>query len=217
MTPGSSITYQVGTIAGQFVPSTWQLQVMTPPVPSTTYPIQTITCFSTNAFTNGMANLYQEVTTVGTVCAASAPPDLSESLVEGWFAPTSNWYLGEYSNLGQTACNPGEAKMLMNPQGGEQIDIHSTVTSGGQVVSNNFHWTYQTIGHYAAWAGIPDCWWTCLVEWQANGHPNAVYNYVFARGIGMINFWWIRGLTQQPNGNWTGTGFEELAISHQGQ
>lgn len=132
-------------------------------------------------------------------------------LVEGEFAPTGIWYLGEYTNFQQLLIVPGEAKLPVSPVGGEHIDCISNVIQGGAVVYQD-HWTYQTIGHFAQLEQFTDCWWTCLIEYSAAGAIQTVYNYVFARGIGMIQFWYIK-----PDGNGNGAGYFFNACSWQGQ
>jgi hypothetical protein len=208
MTPGSSITYQVWAIHAFWSSQTWQLWITSVDGSNGQ---QTITCFPTSDNPAGIANLYQEVTTLSSQPSLTAPSDLSMSIVEGEFAPTGVWYLGEYTGYGQTLCVPGEAKLTLNPQSGECIDVHSRAVTKGAIQPYDIHWIYRTIGH-GSWSSWPDCWWTSLVEYDQNGNPVSVYNYVFARGIGMVSFWFVQGL----NGN-VGQGYLFTAISRQGQ
>src|SRR5258708_39285251 len=201
LTPGSYITYQVNDIVGAFDVPSWELSVESR-TPNVGNPIQTITAFATSDPFAGAPPLYQEVYTMSDCPAPCATADLAASLVEGAFAPTGIWYLGEYSNFSQTLILPGEAKITLNPVSGERIEFFSNMVTHGQL-AGVAHWAYATVGHYPAWGKFQDCWRTSLIEYDA-GAIKAAYNYLFSRGIGMVAFWYV----PKPGGN--GAGYEYL-------
>ena len=109
-------------------------------------------------------------------------------------------YVGEaVSELGHVA-TPGEAKITMNPIVGEAIEESSTIRQScadGSIINRGYHWRYQTSAHYDNWRGYRDVFVTGLIEFNPGGTP-AVYNYAFARDVGLIAFWY--GLLD-ANGN----------------
>lgn len=218
LTPGSSITYRVNNITASYSAASCQLSVVTR-IPATVNGVQTITAFPFKDPSTNPGPLYQEVYTIGAAPASCSIPDLSQSLVEGAFAPTGFWYIGEYTNYAGGVCIPAEAKLPVNPVGGERINMHSKVVSLGGIQYDDFHWSYATIGHFPTWANYKDCWWTSLVEYDGAGNVASAYNYVFSKGIGMVAFWAI----QPPSGSQAsgqlqqGSGVEYLAVSWKGQ
>jgi hypothetical protein len=118
-------------------------------------------------------------------------------------SPEGKYYLGEGVNELEMVISPPEALLTYNSVVGEIIDCHSRVFTNSYdntILIPDFHWTYRTIGHYNTWGHYSDCWHTGLYEHTSN----YVYNYVFANGVGMIDFWYG---ALNPNNNVTGMRF----------
>jgi hypothetical protein len=121
-------------------------------------------------------------------------------------------YIGEAVNHSGGTHVPFIAKIALAPQPGQVIDEASRVTAssvdcqrhdGGQVYDPAFRWTYKTLRWYPRWGRFNDCWRTALREMSPDGGIQQVYNYVFMRNVGMVQFWYI-----DPT---TGKGFEYYA------
>src|SRR6266446_18100 len=100
-------------------------------------------------------------------------------------------YLGEVGNPEKGwLVLPGEPKLPYAPYVGEEIetDHEVTVTAGGQVQGSRMHTTFWVVDH-GAWGIFPDCWMTCLIE-RPEGPDPAVYWYVYAKGIGLVDLYW---------------------------
>jgi hypothetical protein len=154
------------------------------------------------------------VTTYNTgalTASAPIPAGWKQSLLDSFFtSSTGISYLGEGLNA-YGVVTPGEAKLSMSPVAGEIINEVSTVTSGclkNDILSANYHWQYRTIEHLDTWRGYTDVWRTGLIEFDNGGKP-AVYNYYFARGIGMVSFVWGNPLDTKTN---TSPGYEYYAV-----
>jgi hypothetical protein len=210
LTPGSSITYSVSAITAGFNPATYQLGISTL-IPSG--PVQTLTCSSASDPMCDVEPLFVEHYNPGIAQnpLPTVPANFDGCLVEGEFAPMGWWYVGEYSNYNQNICLPAECKIPVNPTGGEHLDMVSTIAGHGDTVGTS-HWIYQTIGHYPQWNQFQDCWWTCLIEYSTDGSIQQVYNYIFSRGIGMVEFWYVVFPV-----NYLGSGYFFSAVSYQGQ
>lgn len=98
------------------------------------------------------------------------------------------YYLGEGINENDNFIYPYEALLTHAPVAGETIEEVSRVFAGcadNTIIVPEFRWRYKTIAHYDTWGDFSDVWRTGLHEYP-NSH---VYNYVFARDIGMVDFW----------------------------
>lgn len=110
-------------------------------------------------------------------------------------------YLGEQINENDNLIYPPEAILTHQPVVGETIEEHSRVCESGwdgTVLIPDFHWKYKTIS-MGAWGPHLDTVRTGLYE-ITSAH---VYNYVFAAGIGMVDFW--HGVLLDTQGNLNGT------------
>lgn len=98
------------------------------------------------------------------------------------------YYIGEGINENDNFIYPYEAILTYNPIAGEVIEQRSKVFTScldNTVIVPSFHWKYKTIAHYETWGGFADVWRTGLHEITSNH----VYNYIFAKDIGMVDFW----------------------------
>ena len=93
-------------------------------------------------------------------------------------------YVGELVNEFEQVIRPPEAILTMSPIVGENFTRMSRVYTDG-VITTRIHWKYRTIAHYDTWGPFADCWRTALWEYDSTH----VYNYVFARDVGMVDFW----------------------------
>jgi hypothetical protein len=123
---------------------------------------------------------------------------------------------------------PAEPKLLANPISGERWQIEHQVadSSTGPIRFYPMHTTFQTIAHYVRWGIWNDVWRTTLVEYFPTGsiHPEAfhdpdtnryisyAYNYCFANGIGLVDFWYG---PVDSNGNIKGAEFYAIAWTMQ--
>jgi hypothetical protein len=126
------------------------------------------------------------------------------SLMDGkTVSSNGKYYIGEGINENSNLIYPYEALLSYSPIAGESIEEHSRVFTGcsdNTIIVPDFHWKYKTIAHYATWGDFSDVWRTGLHEYTSMH----VYNYVFANGIGMVDFW--HG-SVDANGNVTGFRF----------
>lgn len=114
--------------------------------------------------------------------------------------------IGEVRNELGWVMYPPECILTYAPIAGEMF---SSVT---RVYENGFNgpyrasggWTYKTIAHYDNWGPFVDVWRTALSE-----DTGRRYNYVFMRGVGMVDFWHIDPITK--------LGFEYWAIDWTGK
>ena len=98
---------------------------------------------------------------------------------------------------------PPEPKIPVIPQGGESLVTRHTVFDGRLGRFNVFPmWTrYRTVAHYDTWGGFSDVWRTGLEESPTKRiNATSVYNYAFAKGIGLVNFWYCAPYSPDTNG-----------------
>lgn len=135
------------------------------------------------------------------------------------FAVGGSWFIGEVGHADKGfLVAPPEPKLPYDPNGWyahqcrlggaplrtvhQVLDSRSGVLKTWPMVTN-----FAVIGHYA-WGPHPDCWWTSLQE--GDGMNAAVYSYVFARGIGLVDFWYVnKGEFDSNNMAW---GWEYYAV-----
>lgn len=124
-------------------------------------------------------------------------------------------YIGEAINADQNVTIPFLAKITFNPVAGQTISgpsmIYKSCNDTRLQYTQPFHWKYRTIEHLNNWGKFNDVWLTGLREYGFNlstTSDDMVYNYVFQRGKGMVNFWYG---TLDPTGTKV-TGYEYYAI-----
>jgi hypothetical protein len=138
------------------------------------------------------------------------------------------WYFGEVGDpLHGLIVTPGEPKLPYYPVGGEHYEIDSQVANSqsGRTINYVMHTGFWTVGHYARWGAFNDCWRTTLIEYRPKGdggagtpytlfdpsvglYVSAVYNYVYARGLGIVDEWWG---TPDSRGNISGNEMYAIA------
>ncbi|MFN9727404.1 hypothetical protein [Acidovorax sp.] len=106
-------------------------------------------------------------------------------------------YMGEAVNQHGQVHVPFIPKLAFNPIAGQEIHAVSSVTRSCTDTTHmlNLPWRYKTIGNYRSWGPFQDVWRTGLHEY---GTEQFVYNYVFARNKGMVNYWYGQLM---PNGS----------------
>lgn len=191
--PNSWVTYQRFVTTCQWTVSTKQLTVIQK-APDQQAPL--ITVQYTDGSTPSLATnpFLQATRYFGTVISASQDLGVINNAVS-WYNEAGNqigWYLGDigWPDKGITV-SPGEPMIPINPVGGEHYEIDHEVANSqsGKTVTYIMHTSYWTIGHYATWGAFTDCWRTTLVEY--NGPAiQAIYNFVFGKGLGLVDFWW---------------------------
>lgn len=111
-------------------------------------------------------------------------------------------YIGEVGNPSQPGftMSPAEPKVPVNPTGHEHYEIDHWVqntVNGTPVNVGQMHTSFYAItGPGYAFQGWPDCVWTSLEERPGDPNADYAYNYVFARGIGLVAFWFGRVNTE---------------------
>ena len=106
---------------------------------------------------------------------------------------------------------PPEAKISNSLIVGEVLDTTSVVRKSptdNTIINPANHWRYTTIEHLATWGRYVDCWHTALRECNEPNGRDYVYNYIFMKGKGMVNFWYgqLVGTTV--------TGFQLYGVSY---
>ncbi len=116
------------------------------------------------------------------------------------------YYLGEAINEFGNFTSPYIAILTNSPVAGERIEGKSKTylsCKDSTLLRDDYLWSYRTIQHYELWGIFPDVWRTALWEHETNH----VYNYAFAKDIGMVNIW--HGF-MDVNGNVVGTEYYAL-------
>jgi len=125
-------------------------------------------------------------------------------------------YIGEIGNLeGGLVISPPEPKLMLRPCGGEDLQtFHRALDArSGKLRSWVFFTKYRTIKHCTTWGGFNDVVWTSLEEaGYPYGNTISVYNYAFARGIGLVNFWYCAPFTEIPSHPSISHGWEFYAV-----
>ena len=129
------------------------------------------------------------------------------------------WMLGEVGRVNDGAVSvPPEPYLPANPQGWHDLQTMVgplTMAYRGLdkgVLSEVYFTRFATIGNYADWGGFKDVWWTSLEEIKPDGRTtNAVYNYAFARGIGLVDLWYSNEMAFDANG--MAWGWEYFAVN----
>lgn len=119
-------------------------------------------------------------------------------------------YLGEgRDNLGHFQIPP-EPQLPLWPAVGQVMDVHSTIYTSCDnptVALADYRTTLYVLAHIDDWNGYTDNWITVLTE--RNG-TQYVYEYVFARDIGLVDAWYgylsngiVTGYRQMRYKNWS--------------
>ena len=114
------------------------------------------------------------------------------ALQEGGGKLDGKSYLGEAVGRSGQVAVPFLAKLTRYPVAGEILSATSSIKESCEVCSEymKWSWSYKTIGHLPAWGAFRDVWRTGLKELPVDG-KNSYYNYVFMRGVGLVNFWYL--------------------------
>lgn len=125
-------------------------------------------------------------------------------------------YIGEMGSVGSGfIVVPPEPKIPIVPAGGEALHTYHRVMypEGTNTRASDLITRYYTIGHPMKWGHHIDCWWTSLEEVEpSTGATRAIYNYVFARGIGLVNFWYCAPYSEIPGYPNMSFGWEAYAV-----
>lgn len=134
---------------------------------------------------------YKSPAFIGTAMQWSTSSGIVGGSLKNGVAVSNNgkYYMGEGVNELDHVIYPPEALLTATPIATEIIDMHSRILKSpwdNTVIIPDFHWRYRTIAHYDTWGHHTDCWRTALWEYSSS----FVYNYVFARDVGMVDFWY---------------------------
>lgn len=215
-TSGSSIDYIVYKITGVYDPVTMDLDVRSR-TQSPTNAFQTYTALR-------VPSPEPTVYLAGTLTGEPTPtldslkdPSAFPYLIDGVWQPAigGKGWIGEANVL-----KPYEPKLTMNPVVGEKFNLNCAANTfvNGQVTQWTFDCTYSTIAH-GAWGPWSDTYRTGLLENTAERQQWGAYNYIFAKGIGPVNYW--KGAIDANNAiidtpqNWSG--YEWYAVAWRGQ
>lgn len=142
-----------------------------------------------------------------------SPINFSATVQDSKWTTSSNFqYIGEMVNeLGNTIIPP-EPKLQKIPVAGFTISGSSVIRKSyldDSIIDPAFKWKYRTIEYFpTAWGGFNDCWRTGLREYIPSG-KDRVYNYLFMKDKGMVNFWY-----GDLNSDGTVTGYQFYAVSY---
>lgn len=196
MNAGQRIKYQLYSFRGYWDEPSMKITITAraPYVPSNPYYMQTISySFDICPLYFGYGPLY--------VATYTDPYGASGSLKDGgWIDPKGISYIGEAVNEKGVVARPFIAKLAFNPSQGQEIRGSSVTNlncNSQQLYLNKpFNWVYRTIEYNKVWGRYTDTWRTGLREFNSEfnsnnvKHKDRVYNYVFQRGVGMVNFWY---------------------------
>ncbi len=172
------IDYSVTDITGQWHPDTLHLDVTTR-TPNIVKPYQRITAIPSGAMTArtfGLGGVPCSHITPGYALYAAQGPD----------------GIGEVVNQADMVQWPPILLLPTTPVTGAVINGSSTVyapTPEGNRSSFDFPWRHRVLHVGQPWGPWTDTVRCGLWEQPANPGTN-VYQYVFARGIGMVHFWY---------------------------
>ncbi len=100
-------------------------------------------------------------------------------------------YIGEVRNHLGNFVIPPEPQLPKFPHEGQILDVHSSVyvsESDPTVAVPDYHTSLYVLAHVDLWKGRwEDCWVTVLTE--HTGSTKVVYEYVFAKNIGIVDLW----------------------------
>lgn len=207
MLDGTSITYAVSTITGTYNDADMRITI-------------TSSNFVANQTISFSANQYDSYVTkdlyVRYYHSDTTPPlpiNFNATVQDAKWAAYNNFqYIGEMVNeLGNTIIPP-EPKLEKFPVGGTTFSGASVIRKSptdNTIINPSFQWKYRTIEHMAApWGNFTDCWRTGLREYIPTA-KDRVYNYLFMRNKGMVNFWY-----GDLNADGTVTGYQFFAIEY---
>jgi hypothetical protein len=202
---GQWVTYQRYNMGATWNPDTKQLSIAWRNVDSAN-PVITV------KYTNAVPcpsitpnQLYQSPRYAGTIADANLGVPIGALYDAIGTYQAYGYCIGEVGDpLHGLTVTPAEPKLPFNISGSEHYEIDCQVADSrsGRTVNYIMHTSFWTIGHYANWGPYNDCWRTTLVEYNG-ANIQSIYNYVFARGIGLIDFWW--GGAPDVQGNVAGT------------
>jgi len=113
-----------------------------------------------------------------------------------WRLPGQPGYIGEIGAPGFTALPPPPI-LTINPVAGETFEVLvDFITHGDLTMRGECPARYRTTWVGQPWGQYPDTVRTALQE-RPDGPDSIVYNYVFARDIGLVDSWW--GLKEADN------------------
>jgi hypothetical protein len=185
---GKTITYNVYEMTGAYNDSDMRISVT-----NSTYVGKVKITLSANEYNDYVTKkLYVRYYHGETI--PSTPIIWSSTLQDAkWIRSNNVEFIGEMINeLGNTIIPP-EPKITKNPIAGESFTDTSIIrasVANTTIINPAFKWKYRTIEYLpTAWGGFVDCWRTGLREYNPNG-TDRVYNYLFMKNKGMVNFWY---------------------------
>jgi len=121
-------------------------------------------------------------------------PQPCTGIVDAWGAYDGVLYLGEAVNPNGVFISPFLPKLTYRPVQGEQLTGCSYLLGPCGFTNKNLNtfdcWTYRTLQHFDTWGSFADVWVTSLDE-NVSNFGNSKYNYAWARGIGLVHFWFL--------------------------
>ena len=208
----SRITYQVFQIEGVYDPPSKTLSV-TSRTPAPTNGTQIIWCVR-------VPSPQPTVFMVTTLPGQPEPTaDNIDALYRYTYLVNGTWDAGDdFPYVGEANSQlPFQAILAINPVVGEVHNMQSRINSftNGQADPEwVFHYQYATVSK-GAWGPWGDCVRTSCIENDGTGAAIVPINYVFARGIGLVNYW--KGVVAPDGTLEPGTGYEWYATEWSGQ
>jgi hypothetical protein len=106
-------------------------------------------------------------------------------------------YIGEIRNQYGNFSIPPNPLLPLIPRAGQVLDVHiSLYDADANLLNPDWRTTLYVLDHPATWNGFHDCWRVVLTE-RANSY---VYEFVFAKRIGVVNLWYGQLINGVVNG-----------------
>jgi hypothetical protein len=205
MTEGQTIKYQVLSFTGTYDAPSMKISVT-----SQTHLHYNNITFSANSY-NSYSTKDLFVLYYHGIGQPSTPINYSAALQDAkWIMPDNFSYIGEMVNQFGNTMLPPEPKIQKTPVAGVTYSGTSVVRSSATndtIINPAFNWKYRTVEYLPTWGPFADCWRTALHEYNPTS-KDSVYNYVWMKNVGLVNFWY-----GELNGN-TVTGYIYHAVEY---
>lgn len=202
----SIMTYKIFEITGHLVQISTGQVITTIPTNVFDYRIDVLNKVNhANSPQSGTAITGMECEELGVAGAVAnyntteAHPDLEDNRAiwtgngVAWDGSKSVLYIGEVRNQNGNFMLPAEPQLPYVPVVGQVLDVYSSVFYGKDnptIALSNWRCSLYVLAHLTNWKIWSDCWITVLTE-RSGTEPN-VFEYVYAKDIGLVDLWYGR-------------------------
>jgi hypothetical protein len=104
-------------------------------------------------------------------------------------------FIGDAINYAGAAAVPPIGYLPLTPSAGQVIETTSNIyeSCANNTVIQTLHWKSKVVAFYANWGPHADVVRTGLREFHSQANPavpDCVYNYIFKRGVGLVQFFY---------------------------